>query len=106
MARTILTATVIAAAGAFAVALLPSESKAEEAARAAVRDVPSGQFFVDCWMGMKWGDQPGQLVRGWICERPFIAPPKSAQATGASGSLPVLEEKADVAAIGLVGARR
>ena len=24
---------------------------------------------VDCWIGMKFGDQPGQLIRGWICER-------------------------------------
>ena len=24
---------------------------------------------VDCWIGMKFGDQPSQLIRGWICER-------------------------------------
>jgi hypothetical protein len=24
---------------------------------------------VDCWIGAKFGDQPGQLIRGWICER-------------------------------------
>ena len=91
--------TFIAAAGAVAIGLLALPAQAGEGARAVVRDVPAGQLFVDCWIGMKWGDQPGQLIRGWICERPFV-PAASAPSPRAH------EEKADVAAIGLDGVRR
>lgn len=98
MTRTIITTTFIAAVSAAAVGFLAAEARAEEGPRAAMRDVPPGQFFVDCWIGMKWGDQPGQLIRGWICERPFIPAPQTA-----SGAL---NEEEDVAKLNPRDARR
>jgi hypothetical protein len=65
MTRSIIATNFIAAASALAVGVLASQAKAEEGTRAVVRDVPAGQYFVDCWIGMKRGDQPGQLIRGW-----------------------------------------
>jgi hypothetical protein len=82
---------------------LPPQGKAEEGARVVVRDVALETFSVNCWVGMKWGDQPGQLIRGWICERPVIAAPKTEQLGDASGAP---KERDDVAAIGPVGVRR
>jgi hypothetical protein len=102
MTSTILATTFIAAVSALAVGLFASEARAEEG----VRGVAPGQFFADCWIGMKWGDQPGQLIRGWICERPFIPAPKTDQLGGASGPPRALKEQEDVAAIGPVGVRR
>ena len=49
---------------------------------------------VDCWIGMKFGDQPGQLIRGWICERqdrPAVAAAPNPQ--------PPFADQQDVAAI-------
>ena len=106
MTRTIIAPTFAAAVAALSVGLFASEARAEEGARTVMRDVALGQFFVDCWIGMKWGDQPGQLVRGWICERPFIPPPKSVQLPGAFGPPLALMEETDVATIGPLGARR
>ena len=103
MTRTLITTNFIAAAGELAVGLLASQTRSEEMARAAVRDVPAGQFFVDCWIGMKWGDQPGQLIRGWICERPAA---KADQHSSAPSSPRAPREVEDVAAIGPDGIRR
>jgi hypothetical protein len=102
MTTTIVRTTFIAAVGALAAGLLASQARGEEGARAVVREVAARQF-VDCWIGMKWGDQPGQLIRGWICERPAA---KADQHTGVSASPPALTEKEDVAAIGPDGIRR
>ena len=71
MSRTILTTLVIAGTIAGVLGLRPSPALAGDALTAPTR--------VACWIGMKFGDQPGQLIRGWICEsqdRPavFAAP--------------------------------
>ena len=60
MSRTILAAIVIASVLGFR----PSPTLAADA-----RTDATPSFRVDCWIGMKFGDQPGQLIRGWICER-------------------------------------
>ena len=57
MSRTILATIVIA--GTIAGVLSP----------ALAADARADATRVDCWIGMKFGDQPGQLIRGWICER-------------------------------------
>ena len=62
MSRTILATMVIAGTIAGVVGLRPSPALAVDARTDAT-------FQVDCWIGMKFGDQPGQLIRGWICER-------------------------------------
>jgi hypothetical protein len=90
------TSSVVAIAGVLAVGLLASQARAE-GARAVVRDVPAGQFFVDCWIGMKRGDQPGQLIRGWICERPFTPASKTEPVASASDPPSALKQE-DVAA--------
>ena len=59
MSRTILAAIMIAG-----VLGLPSPTLAADA-----RSDATPSFRVDCWIGMKFGDQPGELIRGWICER-------------------------------------
>jgi hypothetical protein len=103
MTRTIVRTTFIAAAGVLAAGLLASQAGAEGLARGAVRDVPPGQFFVGCWIGMKWSDQPGQLMRGWICERPAA---EAHQHSSAPASPRAPKEVEDVAAIGPDGIRR
>ena len=62
MNRAILATVVIA--GTIAGGLRPSPALAVDALADAT---PPTQ--VACWIGMKFGDQPGQLIRGWICER-------------------------------------
>ena len=106
MHRTLIKATLIAAVGALAVGHLVVDARAEEGASAVTRIVSPGQFFVDCWIGMKWGDQPGQLIRGWTCQQPYIAAPKTGHVSAPSDSPRALTEEADVAAIGPIGARR
>jgi hypothetical protein len=59
---TTITPMLLAATFAIAGGFSTSDASAQEAA----------QFRVDCWIGAKFGVTPGQLVRGWICERPFI----------------------------------
>ena len=58
-------------------------------------------FRADCWIGMKFGDQPGQLVRGWICDRqvrPVVLAAPNPQ--------PVFASQQDVAAIDARGQHR
>jgi hypothetical protein len=102
MTRTTVRTTLIATVSTLAIGVFGSQAPAEEGARAAVREVPPGQYFVDCWIGMKWGDQPGQIMRGWICERPFVPAAKAASAPSPRAH----EEKEDVATVGLDGVRR
>ena len=64
MSRTILATIVIAGTIAGVLGLRPSPALAADA-----RTDATPLFRVDCWIGMKFGDQPGQLIRGWICER-------------------------------------
>ena len=64
MSRTILATIVIAVTIASVLGLRPSPALAADA-----RTDATPLFRVDCWIGMKFGDQPGQLIRGWICER-------------------------------------
>jgi len=64
MSRTILATVVIAGTIAGVLGLRPSPALAVDARADATPPVR-----VDCWIGMKFGDQPGQLIRGWICER-------------------------------------
>ena len=61
MSRTILATIVIAGTIAGVLGLRPSAALAGDAR---VDATPR----VACWIGMKFGDQPGQLARGWICE--------------------------------------
>jgi hypothetical protein len=60
MSRTVLATIVIAST----IAGVLSPALAADA-----RTDATPPFRVDCWIGMKFGDQPGQLIRGWICER-------------------------------------
>jgi hypothetical protein len=88
MHRAIITAAFIVAIGAIAAGGFASAVGAQE---------PVSQFRVDCWIGMKFGDQPGQLIRGWICERPSI-PATKAEPVAATDSPPKpREDKEDVA---------
>jgi len=89
MSRKILATIVIAGAIASVVGL---RSSATLAADASTDATPS--FRVDCWIGMKFGDQPGQLIRGWICERQ-VRPAISA----APNPQPPFANQHDVAAI-------
>jgi hypothetical protein len=50
------------AAVGFSTMLAPSAARAADE-----QEAPTGQFSVDCWIGAKFGNQPGELVRGWIC---------------------------------------
>jgi hypothetical protein len=59
MSRTILATIVIAGTIASASPTLAADARTDA----------TPPFGVDCWIGMKFGDQPGQLIRGWICER-------------------------------------
>ena len=61
MSRTILASVVIAGTITGVLGLRPSPALAVDARTDATPRV-------DCWIGMKFGDQPGQLIRGWICE--------------------------------------
>ena len=84
MSRTILAAIMMAG-----VLGVPSPTLAADA-----RSDATPPVRVDCWIGMKFGDQPGQLVRGWICElqgRPAVL--------AAPNSQPPFAEQQDVAAI-------
>ena len=85
MSRTILAAIVIAGV----LGLRPSPTLAADA-----RTDAAPSFRVDCWIGMKFGEQPGQLVRGWICE-----PQGRSAASAASNPHPPFADQQDVAAI-------
>ena len=64
MSRKILATVVIAGTIAGVLGLRSSPALAVDARADATPPVR-----VDCWIGVKFGDQPGQLIRGWICER-------------------------------------
>ena len=85
MSRTILAAIVIAGV----LGLRPSPTLAADA-----RTDAAPSFRVDCWIGMKFGEQPGQLIRRWICE-----PPGRSAAVAASTPQPPFADQQDVAAI-------
>lgn len=85
MSRTILAAIVIAGV----LGLRPSPTLAADA-----RTDAAPSFRVDCWIGMKFGEQPGQLIRGWICE-----PQGRSAALAASNPQPPFADQQDVAAI-------
>src|SRR5688500_11363471 len=59
---------------------------------------------IDCWIGMKFGDQPGQLIRGWVCEPRTYLVPEAKQASADPESR--LPDKQDVAALGAGGHHR
>lgn len=84
MSRTIL-ATIVTAG---VLGLQPSPTLAAEA-----RTDATPPFRVDCWIGMKFGDQAGQLIRGWICERQRPA------VLAAPNPQPPFADQQDVAAI-------
>jgi hypothetical protein len=88
MSRTILAATVIASTIAGVVSLFPSATLAADA-----HADTAPPFQVNCWIGMKFGDQPGQLIRGWICERQ-----DRPAAAAAPNPQPPLAKQQDVAA--------
>jgi hypothetical protein len=50
--------------------------------------IPSGR-----WIGMKFGDQPGQLIRGWICERPSVPETKAEPVAATDSPLKPSEDK-------------
>src|SRR5262245_19789675 len=64
MSRTILASIVIAGTIAGGLGAQSSPTLAADARTYAARSTQ-----VDCWIGTKFGDQPGQLIRGWVCER-------------------------------------
>jgi hypothetical protein len=90
MRRTIITTASIMAIGAAAVGVFASAVWAQ---------APLSQFRVDCWIGMKFGDQPGQLIRGWICEGPSIPETKAEPVAAIDSTLDRHEEKEEVATI-------
>jgi hypothetical protein len=89
MSRTITTA-LVAAIGIVAIGLFASAGRAQESV---------SQFRVDCWIGMKFGDQPGQLIRGWICERPSVPESKAEPVAATDSPLKPSEDKEDIATI-------
>ena len=89
MSRKILATIVIAGTIAGVLGLRSSPTLAADA-----NTDPTPSFRVDCWIGMKFGDQPGQLIRGWICERQ-VRPVVSA----APNPQPPFANQQDVAAI-------
>ena len=97
MRRAIITTAFIVTIGAVAAGLFASEGDAQETAP---------QFRVDCWIGMKFGDQPGQLIRGWICERPSVPVAKAEPIAANDGPLKPSEDKEDLATISNESNRR
>jgi len=89
MMRTTLTNLVIAGAIGGGLGLQP-------AVQAAETDTMMRRQL-DCWIGAKFGDGPGQLIRGWVCEPRFHPVPEAKQTSAA----PELRfpDKQDVAAI-------
>jgi hypothetical protein len=90
MSRKISTTALVAAIGTVAIGLFASAGTAQ---------APVSQFRVDCWIGMRFGDQPGQLIRGWICERPSVPATKAEPVAATDSPLKPLEDKEDVATI-------
>ena len=90
MPRIDITTTFVAAIGAGAVGLFATAGKTQEFVC---------KFRVDCWIGMKLGDQPGQLIRGWICEGPSIPETKAEPVAAIDSTLDRHEEKEEVATI-------
>jgi hypothetical protein len=88
MTRTIL-ATLVIAGAMGGVSGLRSATAADAGAVAP-------QLKVDCWIGMKFGDKPGELIRGWTCHRQDRP---AAQQALAADTHPVPTGKSDVAAI-------
>ena len=84
MSRTILATIVIAGTIASASPTLAADARTNG----------TPPFGVDCWIGMKFGDQPGQLIRGWICERQ-----DRLAELAASNPQPLFTNQRDVAAI-------
>ena len=90
MRTTIITTAFFVTIGAVATGPFASAGEAQESV---------SQFRVDCWIGMKFGDQPGQLIRGWICERPSVPATKAEPVAETDSPLKPLEDKEDVATI-------
>ena len=90
MRRAIITTAFIVTIGAVAAGPFASAGEAQE---------PVPQYRVNCWFGMKFGDQPGQLIRGWICERPSVPATKAEPVAETDSPLKPLEDKEDVATI-------
>jgi hypothetical protein len=88
MRTTIITTAFFVTIGAVATGIFASADKAQESV---------SQFRVDCWIGMKFGDQPGQLIRGWICERPSIPETKTEPVVAIDSPLKPPRDKEDVA---------
>jgi hypothetical protein len=88
MRTTIITTAFFVTIGAVATGPFASAGEAQESV---------SQFRVDCWIGMKFGDQPGQLIRGWICERPSIVETKTEPVVAIDSPLKPPKHKEDVA---------
>jgi hypothetical protein len=61
---------------------------------------------IDCWIGAKFGDQPGQLIRGWICERRNYPATEAFQVSATAEPRSPSADKQDLATIGAGTASR
>jgi hypothetical protein len=85
---------------AMASAIAGSLSLQAPAAQAAETGAVSMRRQIDCWIGMKFGEQPGQLIRGWVCEpRDYLVPETKQTAAPAASQLRLADEQ-HVAALG------
>jgi hypothetical protein len=92
MMRTTLASLVIAGAIGGGLNLQPSTAQAADTGTTLRRQI-------DCWIGMKFGDQPGQLIRGWVCEPRSYPVPEARQASTPADPEWGFPGKQDVAAL-------
>jgi len=44
----------------------------------------AGRFHIDCQNGYKYGDHPGEIIRGWTCQYHGLTEPASPAAQAAA----------------------
>ena len=93
MMRTTLATLVIAGAIGGPVELQPLAAQAADAGVTMRRQL-------DCWIGAKFGSEPGQLVRGWVCEPRDYLVPETKQASAPADSEWRFADNQDVAPLG------
>jgi hypothetical protein len=93
MMQTTLATLVIAGAIGGALSFQPSPAHAADSGATMRRQL-------DCWIGAKFGDQPGQLVRGWVCAPRDYLVPDAKQAAAPADREWRLADNQDVAAFG------
>ena len=92
MMRTTLATLVIAGAIGGSLGLQPPAAQAADTGATMRRQM-------DCWIGVKFGDQPGQLIRGWVCEPRTYLVPEAKQASAPADPEWRFADNQDVAAL-------